>query len=112
MTVTFGYEGRLRQVPDGVAWEWRHALENCAQPLDAATADVHLAEKQIGEHAQQRQYTNDHYPCDAGSRVAMWPKQDSRHHRQLQQCDDCNREQREVERGDHVDLTGGLEGDS
>ena len=75
----------VRHVPGEVARERRHALENCVQPLYAPTADVHLAQKQIGEHAQQRQHANDHYPCDSGSRVAMRPKQDSRDHRQLEQ---------------------------
>ena len=93
---------RVRHVPSSVARERRHALENCVQPLHAATADVHLAQEQIGEHAQQREHANDHHPCDSGSGVAMGPKQDPRDHRQLEQCDECNSEQRVMERGDHA----------
>ena len=103
MPVPLGYGGcGVRHVPSGGTRERRHALENCVQPLHAATADVYLAQKQIGEHAQQREHGDDHHPCDSGSRVAMGPKQDSRDHRQLEQRDKCNSEQRVVERGDHA----------
>ncbi len=91
----------VRRVRGEMTRERRHALENCVQPLHAATADVHLAQKQIGEHAQQREDADDHHPCDSGSRVAMRPKQDSRDHRQLEQRDEPNRNQRVVERVDH-----------
>jgi len=57
---------------------------------------------QIGEHAQQREHANDHHPCDSGSRVAMGPKQDPRDDRQLEQRDECDSEQRVVERCDHA----------
>ena len=65
---------------------------------NAATADVHLAQEQIGEHAKQREHANDHHPCDSGSRVAMGPKQDPRDDSQLEQRDECDSEQRVVER--------------
>jgi hypothetical protein len=101
MPVTLGNGGsELRRVPSGVTR--RHALEDCVQPLHAATADVHLAQEQIGEHAQQREHANDHHPCDSGSRVAMGPKQDPRDDRQLEQRNECDSEQRVVECCDHA----------
>ncbi len=57
MLVTLGNGGcEGRRVPSGVTRDRRHALEDCVQPLHAATADVHLAQEQIGEHAQQREH--------------------------------------------------------
>ena len=88
--------------PAGRERERRHSLENCVQPRHTATADAHLAQKQIGEHAQQREHANHHYPRDSGSRVAMGPKQDPRDDRQLEQRDECDSKQRVVERGDHA----------
>ena len=71
------------------------------QPRHAAAADVHLAEKQIGEHAHQRQHANDHHPRDPGRRIAMRPQQDSRDHRQLEDGDEGDSDQRVVKRGEH-----------
>ena len=102
MPVTLGSGGRkVSRLLLGVKWNRRHALEDRVQPLHAATADVHLAQEQIGEHAKQREHANDHHPCDSGSRVAMGPKQDPRDDSQLEQRDQCNGEQRVVERCDH-----------
>ena len=93
----------------GGKWNRRHALEDRVQPLHAATADVHLAQEQIGEHAKQREHANDHHPCDSGSRVAMGPKQDPRDDSQLEQRDECDSEQRVVERCDHGEQGVGCE---
>ena len=71
--------------PAVVMRDRRHAPEDCTQPPHTATADVHLAQEQIGEHAQQREHANHHYPRDSGSRVAMRPKQNPRDDRQLEQ---------------------------
>ena len=110
MPVTLGNGGcKVRRVPGGVNGNRRHALEDCVQPRHAATADVHLAQEQIGEHAQQREHANDHHPCDSGSRVAMGPKQDPRDDRQLEQRDECDSEQRVVERCDHGEQGVGCE---
>ena len=46
------------------------------QSVHAAPADVHLAQEQIGEHAQPEGGRHNHNPGDSGSRVAMGPKQD------------------------------------
>ena len=110
MPVTLGNGGcEVRRVPSGVTRDRRHALEDCVQPRHAATADVHLAQEQIGEHAQQREHADDHHPRDPGSRVAMGPKQDPRDDRQLEQRDECDSEQRVVERGDHGEQGVGCE---
>ena len=102
MPVTLGNGGcEVRRVPSGGTRDWRHALEDCVQPLHAATANVHLAQEEIGEHAKQRQHANDHHPCDSGSRVAMGSKQDPRDDRQFEQRDERDSEQRVVERCDH-----------
>src|SRR5208337_5033646 len=101
--VTLGNGGcEVRLVLSGVTRDRRHALEDCVQPLNAATADVDLAQEQIGEHAQQREHANDHHPCDSGSRIAMGPKQNPRDDRQLEQRDECDSEQRVVERCYHA----------
>ena len=92
----------VRRVLSGVARDRRHALEDCVQPLNAATADVDFAQEQIGEHTQQREHANDHHPCDSGSRIAMGPKQNPRDDRQLEQRDECDSEERVVERCDHA----------
>ena len=98
MLVTLGSSGcKVRRVLVGVKWNRRHALEDRVQARHAATADVHLAQEQIGEHANKREHANDHYPCDSGSRVAMGPKQDPRDDSQLEQRDECDSEQRMVE---------------
>ena len=110
MPVTLGSGGcKVRRVLVGVKWNRRHALEDRVQPLHAATADVHLAQEQIGEHANKREHANDHHPCDSGSRVAMGPKQDPRDDSQLEQRDECDSEQRVVERCDHGEQGVGCE---
>ena len=102
MPVTLGDVGcKRRRVLSEMTGERWHAPENGVQPLHATTADVHLAQEQIGEHAQQREHANDHYPCDSGRGGAMRPKQDSRDHRQLEQREESNGNQRVTERIDH-----------
>ena len=61
---------------------------------NASATDARPAQKQIGEHAQQWQYANDHHPRDSGSRVAMRPKQNARDDRQFEQRDECKSDQR------------------
>ena len=94
--------GNLGRVPGVLGRDPRHALEDGVQPRHAATADVHLAQEQIRQHAHQRDRDDDHHPCDPGRRVAMGPKQDPRDDRQLEQRDKGDTEQRVLKRGDHA----------
>jgi hypothetical protein len=50
MAVVLGNGGcEVRGIRGAVAPNLSHAVEDCAQPLHAVAADVHLAQKQIGE---------------------------------------------------------------
>lgn len=71
------------------------------QSRHAMAANVHLAQEQIREHADQREDTNDHYPGDSGRGVAMRSKQDSADHDELQKGHETNANQRVTERIDH-----------
>jgi hypothetical protein len=51
MAVTLGNRGcDLRRMPNRVTRNLLHALEDSLQPLHTTAADVHLAQKQIGEN--------------------------------------------------------------
>ena len=102
MPVTLRNDGRkVHRIASGMRRNLRQALKDGVQPLHTAAADVHLAQKQIGHDAHQREHAYDHHPSDSGRRVTMGPKQDSHDDRHLNQRDESENGQRMMGRGDH-----------
>lgn len=75
MTLGNGCREILRG-PQNTSRDWRHASQDRVQPLDAATTNVHLAEKHIGEQAHQGERADDHHPRDSRGGIAMGSQQD------------------------------------
>ena len=88
--IAFRHVGlQILRVRSGSVGHVRHPREHLPHPRDAAPANVHLAEQDVGHDADHRHGDDHHDPGDARCRLAMRPQQHPHTERELDQDVQC-----------------------
>ena len=105
--IAFRHVGlQILRVRSGSVGHVRHPREHLTHPRDAAPANVHLAEQDVGHDAHHRHGDNHDDPGDPRRRLAMRPQQHPHAESELNQ-NVQSREDRRCELGFHHESTPG-----